>query len=668
MTNYTAEFDCEAVFTKLKSMLARGDIDSAGNLLVGLNTSRIEDPDIHMQFASLAEEAGTPSVQIRELNLAARNSSTPASLYLDLAGVFEDGGYGKKALKCLRKVIELDSSDAEAYRRLGALLVDNGSTQEAVEVYKLGAENTGDDAFQEMAACLSGIATTRSADEEIEMESVGRYVPVDSKEKNEPSEFSGEIGSHHLVRFHSLFAGREDVYARQWSSSTGKQGYTPVREPLTLKVLRDHIDGRITAGVYQLRLDSTVMFAVFDIDIAKFAVNQAISDERKWKKLNRAVLNVAKRFSDVAASYEIPAYIEDSGFKGMHLWVFFAEPVPANTAKIFAAMFAGRAGQLPPGISVETFPKQTYVRKGGFGNLIKLPLGFHRKSGRRCLFLEASGSPVENQLSHILEINEVTREKLHSCIRAWKADSMITSVSEEQGSSNARSGSGSVVSIDPELTPTELGAQRKTRVFTAVSDDEYSPETDDEVQTLLARCSVLRSIVDNVSVRGEISNEEKIVVTHSIGHLARGPEAVNHIFEKCVNVPASEYMKSQLRGNPVSCPKIRKYLKKQAAEAGCRCNFSEFNTYPSPVLHLQVSEALAAGATDPLGSVGFKNLVKDLIESRKRIRELRQRVVNYEHELSGYFESAGIEEAKTPFGRLIRKKDDAGKDVYILEL
>jgi hypothetical protein len=36
-----------------------------------------------------------------------------------------------------------------------------------------------------------------------------------------------------VVRFHHLFSGRENVYARQWAAEGGEGGYTPVREPLT---------------------------------------------------------------------------------------------------------------------------------------------------------------------------------------------------------------------------------------------------------------------------------------------------------------------------------------------------------------------------------------------------------------------------------------------------
>src|SRR5207248_289927 len=51
------------------------------------------------------------------------------------------------------------------------------------------------------------------------------------------------------VRFQTLFAGREDVHARQWAKPGGEGGYSPVQEPLTPAVVRNHLLGTYTVGV-----------------------------------------------------------------------------------------------------------------------------------------------------------------------------------------------------------------------------------------------------------------------------------------------------------------------------------------------------------------------------------------------------------------------------------
>ncbi len=77
------------------------------------------------------------------------------------------------------------------------------------------------------------------------------------------------------------------------------------------------------------------------------------------------------------------------------------------------------------------------------------------------------------------------------------------------------------------------------------------------------------------------------VLIHSLGHLEGGPQAVNYLFAKCVDVGPEKYMKDRLKGNPVSCPSIRKKIPHITRRVQCNCPF-EFasDRYPTPVLYL----------------------------------------------------------------------------------
>ncbi len=57
--------------------------------------------------------------------------------------------------------------------------------------------------------------------------------------------------------------------------SNGQGGYTPVHEPLTPAVIRNHLLGNFTAGVYPIRLDGTATFFAVDLDIDKQALRRA---------------------------------------------------------------------------------------------------------------------------------------------------------------------------------------------------------------------------------------------------------------------------------------------------------------------------------------------------------------------------------------------------------
>lgn len=178
----------------------------------------------------------------------------------------------------------------------------------------------------------------------------------------------------------AVYAGRTDVHgvqtAKVWMGDDGvrhrEASWLEKSEPVTDALVEHHLAGRTTIGVYLLRQDSTCAFAVWDFDGGDKASVHLV-----WRVLTDA---------------GIDALLFDSGKKGYHLVSAFAEPVPGTVAHAFARTIWQRAGAPE---KVEAFPKQgTVTPERPFGNLIKLPLGIHRATGRRCALLTADFVPV----------------------------------------------------------------------------------------------------------------------------------------------------------------------------------------------------------------------------------------------------------------------------------
>ena len=161
--------------------------------------------------------------------------------------------------------------------------------------------------------------------------------------------------------FRQRFVQREDRYPLQLKASDG--GYTVIREELTDGVIRAHLKGERTIGLYG-GSDSTTKWLCIDIDDLEEAAV-------------REVQNHARRFG-------IPYLTEFSGKKGYHLWVFFDKPYPNKIARALSQAF---------GFNHEVFPKQDYLRTGKLGNLVKAPLGVHQVTGNWCLFLDKDLKP-----------------------------------------------------------------------------------------------------------------------------------------------------------------------------------------------------------------------------------------------------------------------------------
>lgn len=233
-----------------------------------------------------------------------------------------------------------------------------------------------------------------------------------------------------IALFRSLFRGREDAFARRWQSAkTGKSGYSPAcgnewqpgvcpkpkgycsdckqREllPLTDAVIDRHLRGqdalgRDVVGVYPILPDDSCRFLVLDFD------------DEGWQENAAAVRSVCERWA-------LPCAVERSrSGSGAHLWLFFSDPVPCaearrlGTALLTAAM--EHSGTLKLAAYDRMFPNQDTLPKGGFGNLIALPLqGQARKQGNS-VFVDERFEPYPDQWAFLASVHKLSAEEFDS--------------------------------------------------------------------------------------------------------------------------------------------------------------------------------------------------------------------------------------------------------------
>lgn len=211
-----------------------------------------------------------------------------------------------------------------------------------------------------------------------------------------------------VALFRSLFRGREDVYARRWESPDGRAGYMPNTQrdwkayyaakpedrkrvdketkrniPLDDEAIHNHLAGKHTIGVYPLLLDETCWFLAVDFD------------KKTWKE------DVAA-FRETCSAIGVPASVECSrSGNGAHIWIFFESPVPASLARRLGSMLLTRTMERRHQIGLDSydrfFPNQDTMPKGGFGNLIALPLQKAPRELGRSVFLDEEMCPYEDQ-------------------------------------------------------------------------------------------------------------------------------------------------------------------------------------------------------------------------------------------------------------------------------
>lgn len=194
-----------------------------------------------------------------------------------------------------------------------------------------------------------------------------------------------------IALFRSLFRGRDDVYPRRFESRrTGRSGYSPVCAnewvrglcdkpavrcpecpnrrflPFTDETVRQHLAGQdetggeFVIGVYPMLLDESCFFLAADFN------------KEGWQEDMAAIRETCHRMGLVAT-------IERSrSGNGAHLWLFFDAAIPAILARKLGAHILTETMERRPEIGLDSydrlFPNQDTLPRGGFGNLIALPL------------------------------------------------------------------------------------------------------------------------------------------------------------------------------------------------------------------------------------------------------------------------------------------------------
>jgi len=305
--------------------------------------------------------------------------------------------------------------------------------KDVTEIDKMVAEAEKELARLE-ARRASVLETIKKLKEEKDRVSRFSPKPLDHDENVPVSRQSSE--SEKISLFRMLFKGREDAYPRRFESRrTGKAGYQPAcrnewlkgickkpkvkcsecenREflPLTDEVIRNHLLGvdpqnrykdDFTIGAYPLLLDETCWFIAVDFD------------KTTWMEDTSEFLNVCKTFN-------IPASLERSrSGNGGHVWIFFSEPVPVAFARKMASFIMTETMESRPEIGLNSydrfFPNQDTLPKGGFGNLIALPLQRKPKERGNSVFVNEEFIPYPDQWALLSLTRRMSRAEIEAIV------------------------------------------------------------------------------------------------------------------------------------------------------------------------------------------------------------------------------------------------------------
>lgn len=356
-------------------------------------------------------------------------------------------------------------------------------------------------------------------------------------------------------RFLELFSGRPDCFARQWADkNTGKSGYVPVRYAMRHSDLEAHFKGFDTCGIYLIHPDGTVKLGVIDADL-KDSLREASSLKKNISAVKKEGTWLASRIIEISQKAGARPCVEFSGGKGYHFWYFFEEAVSAGQAKAALTNIAAQVKNDLECFQLEVFPKQDHLTGQGFGNLVKLPLGVHKKTGKRSYFYECPDRDVENQLAWLSKVKP-----------------------------------GKLESVPEKTAKIELHPK-----FVALS--EKWPE----LATLSSSCPPIGRLITACFSGNQISNGEEQILYQTIGFLPAASRSLHAVFGNMTdyNPHVVDLKISKLRGTPLGCRRIHSIL----GYTGDICPFPSVTSYPSPLLHLGIDLREAGSRSEKVESL-----------------------------------------------------------------
>lgn len=286
---------------------------------------------------------------------------------------------------------------------------DASTSKFAEQLSRLKAENTRLREENERLRGMLGLSlhTKHAAPKAVRLFQEDKALP-EVNERSSPAE--------KIKLFRALFRGRDDIYARYWSDeNTGKKGYSPATAdhlkkrsgpktylPLTDEVLYGHLSGKHVIGLYPLLPDDGCFLLACDFDGATWAPD-------------------ALGFLNAAERWKVPAYLERSrSGQGGHAWIFFTRPVPAVAARRLGTNLLRETmvarGEMELASYDRLFPNQDFMPKGGFGNLIALPLQKKARARGNTEFVDGGLRPWHDPWLGLSKVRRMTPEELESLL------------------------------------------------------------------------------------------------------------------------------------------------------------------------------------------------------------------------------------------------------------
>jgi len=472
-----------------------------------------------------------------------------------------------------------------------------------------------------------------------------------------------------LNRFMQLFAGRRGVYALQTRAGGGKYGYRPVYEDISREKIREHLAGDVTLGVYPVSHDNTSRMMILDIDVCKTFLEQFLADQKSRVEIKSRLRELTTELINAGENAGLRFICETSGYKGIHLWAFCDFDLPARYWRVIARWVTESVRHIPAQLQIEIFPKQDTVPANGIGNLVKLPLGIHKASGKRSFFIDSANyKPLHFQRDAIDNYEPITRSEMEEILGRV---SLGLPASENI----------SVKDAPFSDSKTDETLKNSTRARVNSYDDKPLalrvkiplPERFTlEIEQILAGCQPLYETLNCAVNKKSIEPQMRHVLIYIFATLGEEGRVFLHQVLNQLPDYDPDRINAEIRAVPpttMSCAKVRKNMAGLYPDVRCNCQFRlPQGCYASPVAHAGIfpgnGRRIMQPVTQPAAltvreqiagaSASVDRLMSEYRTLNEELERLLMRRRLLHNQISRLFDEEGADEIITRIARYTR--------------
>jgi len=348
-----------------------------------------------------------------------------------------------------------------------------------------------------------------------------------------------------LALFKDYYMTNANCYAEQMApNENNKARWNKVENSSAdfVTALKSHLSGERTIGAYTIILDGEFKDCckncTFDFDLSietRKETKQIENEEQQKEHFQAALLDLENRVRGFIAYLESVGVagekilVSFSGYKGYHVDLFFATPIPAKKVYEFVNILKTN-GNLPS--NLEVFPKQPSAANA-YGSLVKLPMGIHKLSKKRAKFVDlydSDASSFGTPFDYLRRTKKLSLDDITD---------IINNVSELQ------------------LNIGTYAEQEEIKDLT-------QPPTCASLPKMLSGCNAIKRMITKATKEKHLLHEERLALLTLLIYFGdQGTAKLHEIIKNCTDYSREEtekmitHAKEQKKYKPITCTRMQ---------------------------------------------------------------------------------------------------------------